>query len=180
MPEIEIRPAHEDDIPDLIKIDHNYSSDYVWQIDIQNSRYEGNINIEFRQACLPRPIQVAYPKSPQSLLEDWTLRSGILVAIYHQIKVGYISLQLNKIPKTTWVSDLVVDNFYRRKGIGTALILAAFEWANQFETSNLILEMQPKNYPAFKLAQKLGFEFNGFCNRYYMNKDIGLFFQKAI
>jgi hypothetical protein len=33
MPEIEVRPAIEADIPTLVKIDHSYTSDHVWQMD---------------------------------------------------------------------------------------------------------------------------------------------------
>ena len=180
MPEIEIRPANKDDIPTLIEIDHHYKSDYVWQMDFQNSSSDGQTSIKFRQVRLPRSILMDYPKSPLDLLEDWADRSGILVATYNKKIVGYISFILNNIPQTTWVSDLAVDDFYRRKGIGTALILAALDWAKQMETENLVLEMQPKNYPAIQLAQKLGFDFNGFSNFYYTNHDIGLFFRKSV
>jgi len=180
MPEIEIRPAKEEDIPSLTKIDHHYKSDHVWQMDFQNSCSDGQISIKFRQVRLPRSNIVEYPKPPKSLLDDWADRSGILVATYNKKIVGYISFILNYVPQTTWISDLAVDDFYRRKGIGTALVLAALEWAKQMKTRNLVLEMQLKNYPAIQLAQKLGFDFNGFCNFYYTNHDIGLFFRKSV
>ena len=35
MPEIEIRAANTDDIHALTALDHNFASDYVWQMDIQ-------------------------------------------------------------------------------------------------------------------------------------------------
>ena len=34
MPEIQIRPASEGDIPALAALDHSYSSDFVWQMEI--------------------------------------------------------------------------------------------------------------------------------------------------
>jgi ribosomal protein S18 acetylase RimI-like enzyme len=180
MPEIEIRPTLAEDIPFLIKIDHNYISDHVWQIELENTSREIKALMNFRQVRLPRPTKVEYPKSPKALLEDWDSRSDILVARYQQKCVGYISLSLEKLPNTTWVTDLVVDEFFRRKGIGTALVLSALDWAYQFETSSLVLEMQPKNFPAIQFAIKLGFELNGFYNNYYANNDIGLFFRKAL
>jgi len=180
MPEIEIRPKLPEDIPFLLKIDHNYISDHVWQIEQENRSPEIKALMQFRQVRLPRPIRIQYPKSLDELFEDWGSISDILVAIYQQRCVGFISLSLEKLPGSTWVTDLVVEELFRRKGIGTALVLSALEWAYQFETSCLVLEMQPKNYPAIQFALKLGFVLNGFYNNYYSNNDIGLFFRKSL
>jgi ribosomal protein S18 acetylase RimI-like enzyme len=75
---------------------------------------------------------------------------------------------------------LVVIRRLRRQGIGSALILAAQEWGMQHDTRRLVLEMQPKNYPAIQMAHKLGFELCGYNDRYYANNDIALFFGKSI
>jgi ribosomal protein S18 acetylase RimI-like enzyme len=48
----------------------------------------------------------------------------------------------------------------------------------QKNNRRIILEMQPKNYPAIKLTQKLGFELCGYNDHYYANQDIALFFSK--
>ena len=68
----------------------------------------------------------------------------------------------------------------RRQGIGSALLLATHEWGLAHESRNLVLEIQPKNYPAIRMAQKLGFEFCGYNDRYFANRDIGLFFAKSL
>jgi len=57
------------------------------------------------------------------------------------------------------VTDLVVDQDLRRQGIGSALLLAAAEWATGMDCQTLFLEMQPKNFPMIRMADKLGFEF---------------------
>jgi ribosomal protein S18 acetylase RimI-like enzyme len=180
MPEIEIRPASEKDIESLVEIDHHYFSDHVWQIEFQNSYENEQISVNFRQVHLPRLIKVDYPRPRKFLQESWSESSGILAASYNEQVVGYIRLLLNKASNTTWVSDLAVAEMYRRQGIGSTLVLAAIDWANQMETHNLVLEMQPKNYPAIQMAKKLGFEFSGFSNRYYANHETGLFFCKAL
>ena len=81
-------------------------------------------------------------------------------------------------PNTTWVTDLVVLRRQRRQGIGTALLLASQDWALQKKNRRIILEMQPKNFPAISLAQKLGFDLCGYNDHYYTNQDIALFFSK--
>ncbi|HEX7972821.1 MAG TPA: GNAT family N-acetyltransferase [Anaerolineales bacterium] len=176
MPEIQIRPATPADLPAMIAIDPDYVSDYVWQMEIQAE--ENQVKVSFREVRLPRSVRVDYPRLPANLKQDWDQRSGLLVAILGEEVVGYASLMLNLAPLTAWVTDLVVMRRLRRQGIGSALLLAAEEWASQHNSRHLVIEMQPKNYPAIHMAQKLGFDFCGYNDRYYPNHDIGLFFGK--
>lgn len=177
MPAIEIRPATANDIPSLVSIDHHYTSDHVWQMDLQVD--EGQVGMHFRKTRLPRPVRVEYPRPPEELVDTWTQRSGLLVAVYQSEPVAYISMMQSVIPLTTLVVDLTVHERLRRQGIGSALVLAALEWASaQSGTRRLILEFQPKNFPAISLAQKLGFDFCGYTDHYFENQDIALFFSK--
>lgn len=178
MPEIEIRPAISTDIRALMAIDHGYTSDFVWQMEIQAE--DSAISVNFREVRLPRSVRVEYPRSPQTLAEEWTARAGLLVALLEEEAVGYAALMLNIAPLTAWMTDLVVKRRVRRQGIGSLLVLAAQEWGLQHDCRQLVLEMQTKNYPAIHLAQKLGFDFCGYNDRYYANHDIGLFFSKAL
>jgi GNAT superfamily N-acetyltransferase len=178
MPEIEIRPANPADIPLLAAIDHDYSSDFVWQMELQSE--EGQVGVSFRQVRLPRSVRVDYPRPPANLRNDWSQRSGLLVALLEGQAIAYTSLMLNIAPATTWVSDLAVIRRLRRQGVGSALVLAAQDWARQHGTYRIIIEMQPKNYPAICMAQKLGFDFCGYNDRYFANHDIALFFGKSL
>jgi len=179
MPEIEVRPAISSDIPTLTSLDHNYTTTHVWQMVFQSEHEEGQM-INFRRVRLPRPVRVEYPRSPHSLATDWEQRSGIIVALFEGQAIGYVSLMLNKIPTAAWVTDLVVARHLRRQGIGSVLLLASLEWAANTASSYLVLEMQPKNFPAILLAQKLGFEFCGYNDLYYPDHEIGIFFQKSV
>lgn len=185
MPEIQIRPVISSDVSVLATLDHHYSSNYIWQLDLQIGRLDDTSgepvrSVNFRQVRLPRNVRVEYPRSPKNLLDDWSFRSGLLTAVYRDEPVGYTSLMLGFSPLSTWVTDLVVHRPLRRQGIGSALVLAAMEWAVNMETRNLILEMQPKNYPAVCLALKMGFELCGYNDRYYANQETGLFFGKVL
>jgi GNAT superfamily N-acetyltransferase len=83
-------------------------------------------------------------------------------------------------PQTAWITDLAVVHRLRRQGVASALILAAQQWARQKGYHRLVLEMQPKNYPAICMALKLGFDLCGYNDRYYPNHDIALFFAKFL
>lgn len=177
MPEIEIRAAMESDIPALTQIDHSYQSEYVWQMELR--REENDLVAAFREVRLPRPVKVDYPRFPRALLEDWKQRSGLLVALMANQVVGYISLMEGISPSALWVTDLAVTRPQRRQGIGSALVLAAQEWALQRgKYPRLVLEMQPKNHAAIRMSQKLGFEFCGYDDHHYGNYDAALFFAK--
>lgn len=180
MPEIEIRPAIASDISVLANLDHSYISEFVWQLELNIPTSHEEIKVHFRRVRLPRAVRVEYPRPPGNLINDWTRRSGILVALYQREPVGYIALSLLLTQATTWVNDLAVAPRLRRQGIGSALVLAALDWAAQMDTQTLILEMQPKNYPAIQMARKLGFDFCGYNDRYYVRHEIGIFFGKAV
>lgn len=178
MPEIQIRPAISSHVNDLISIDHSYTSSYVWQMEIQQSKDQ--VSARFRKVHLPRSVRVKYPRPFRKLPDDWTERSGLLVAIHDETPVGYVSLDLSIAPGTAWITDLVVKRRMRRQGIASVLVLAAREWGVHHDCRNMVLEMQPKNHPAIQLASKLGFVFCGYNDRYYANGDIGLFFTKNL
>lgn len=194
MPEIEIRPALASDIPALIALDHNYFSDHIWQLEISTNMEETPMiqkgyGIQFRQVRLPRQVRVEYPRDPRALTDTWKQRSiapaALLVAILEGEPIGYTSLAPAAYaslasPLSMWITDLVVSRPLRHRGIGSALALAAMEWADHMESQNLIVEMQPKNYPAIQLAQKLGFEFCGYNDRHYAQNEIGIFFGKLL
>lgn len=178
MPEIQIRPAVVEDIPTLIDLDHSYVSDHVWQMEIRQE--EKDVSIAFRQMQLPRSVRVDYPRAPAALAKNWEQRSALLVAELQGELIGYISMMQEIAPLSTWVTDLMVMRRLRRQGVGSALILASQQWARHKGSRRLVLEMQPKNYPAICMAQKLGFDLCGYNDRYYPNHDIALFFAKSL
>ena len=179
MPEIEIRPALEEHIETLIKIDHNYTSDHVWQMDPQY--VPGRIGAAFHEVRLPRLAKVEYPRPAKAFKNNWDSYSGVLVALHSDKPVGYTSLVENMIPITTLMLDLVVDPKLRRQGIGSALALAALEWVKvKTKSQRLVLGMQTKNFPAINLAQRLGFDYCGYIDHYYPNRDIAIFFTKWV
>lgn len=177
--QVSIRAGGEDDMPVLMGLDHGYSTEYVWQMEIDQARPK--MGASFREARLPRAMQVAYPRSKETLQSNWKVQAAFLVAENaQQQSIGYASLVTGMAPGAAWLTDLVVGASQRRKGVGSRLVLAAQAWAREHGNERLVLEMQSKNHPAIKLAQKLAFEFAGYNDRYYENQDIALFFAKRL
>ncbi len=178
MPEVQIRPAVATDIPVLVTIDHAGQTDYVWQMDLQ--REEGQLGAIFREIRLPHSVPVPYPRELTALPDSWNRRSGMLVAMIGGQVIGYVRMSDLILPRTAWLTDIVVSPRFRRQGVGSALILAAQTWAVGRENDRALLEMTTKNTPMIGMARKLGYEFCGYNDLYYENQDIALFFGRSI
>ena len=178
MTELQIRPTVATDLTRLMGIEHAVMSESVWQLEFR--RDTGQVSTTFREVRLPRAIQVQYPHDRFSLADDWVNRSMMYTALMGDDPVGYTSMLERGTSSTVWILDLVTDLPHRRKGVAVALLAAGQAWAESRAHRRLILEVQSKNLPAIRLAQKSGFEFCGYNDNYYPNKDVALFFAKVL
>ena len=178
MADTQLRPTVATDLSRLMNFDHTATSEAVWQLELR--RETGQINASFREVRLPRSITVTYPHDPFALADDWTKRSMMYSAFIGQDPVGYISLLERGTSSVVWVTDLVVQVANRRSGVASALLAAAQAWAGTRAHRRIIIEMQSKNLPAIRLAQKFGYEFCGYNDQYYLTQDVALFFVKIL
>lgn len=178
MPAIEIRPALLEDLNAIVQLKQTYQTTAVWQMERMPG--EADFHVGFREVRLPRTIKVEVPNQPEFTTVTFTQPSGLLVATIPEGVVGYILVREQSIPKTAWVEGLTVREDLRRKGIGSALVVAAQDWARSRRLMRIVLEMQSKNIPAIHMALGLGYEFCGYHDQYYANRDIALFFGKFL
>jgi ribosomal protein S18 acetylase RimI-like enzyme len=73
--------------------------------------------------------------------------------------VGTLTLVLFRIPtgKRAWIEDVVVDQAYRRQGIGAALTRAAVEHAQAAGARTVDLTSRPSREVANHMYRRLGF-----------------------
>ncbi len=178
MPEFQIRPTLATDLPRLMGMNHSISSEFVWQLELR--REAGQILARFREIKLPRPTNLAYPHDPYSLADEWVRKAMMFTALAGELPVGYISLLEHGAASIAWISDLVVETGTRRQGVASLLLAASQDWALSRSHKRLMLEMQSKNIPAIRLAQKFGFEFCGYNDHYYPTQDVALFFSRSL
>lgn len=177
MPEIQIRPAAAPDIKTLLTLEHSAETDYVWQLDVR--REPSQVEVSLREVRLPRSVPLVYPRSTEKLAEEWA-KTNMLVALIAEKPVAYLRMTDQVVPGTVWITDLVVGRAHRREGIGAALVIAAHTWATQMGNRRAVLETQSKNSAAVRLAQKLGYEFCGYNDQYYVTRDVALFFGRLL
>jgi len=167
-----------EDIRACTALEHHWTTDHVWQMDAREQ--SDGMQLAFRSVRLPRTLRARYPRSVDELSSRWENGEPILVAEDGDRIVGYLHLILEDQEGGGWARNLAVASRQRRRGIGTALLQAAANWLRQRNLNRLTLEMTTKNYPAICLAQKLGFGFCGYNDRYYASQDIALFFSKSL
>ncbi len=178
MTELQIRPTIATDLSRLMAMDHSIRSESVWQLELR--REAGQITAAFREVRLPRTISLSYPHNPFALADDWVRRSMMYTAVIDPDPIGYVSLLERGTASSVWITDLVVSAMHRRQGVGSRLLASAQQWAQERSHRRLILEMQSKNVPAIRMAQKFGYEFCGYNDHYYLTQDVALFFAKAL
>ena len=178
MTSFEIRSASANDLPRLMALDHSCMSDYVWQLELRSE--PKRVSVNFHEVRLPRSVKVTYPRDPVSLVEAWDKRDKVLVAWEEDIPVGYVGAVEDDASSTIRVVDLVVSPTVRRRGAASALLTAVQAWAEERGARRILLEMQSKNHPCIRLAQKFGYEFCGYNDQYYPTQDVALFFGRAL
>ena len=179
MPEVAIRPALSTDLPVLVGIAPTFQTARVWQMD--RNFDEGQFAVHFREIRLPRPVKVEYPRSSSQIFGDhWQEDQVFLVAVLGNELVGFVRLSEMMAPRTVWIKDLVVREEARNQGIGTSLVVATQDWGMERSHRRVTIEMQSKNFPGITLARKLGYDFNGYNDQYYLNQDIALFFTRSL
>jgi len=103
--------------------------------------------------------------------------SKYIIAKINDEIVGFAGISI--IIDTADITNIVVKNSFRGRGISTLLLKNIIEIAKSNNCNTINLEVNINNQPAINLYQKLGFNQNGLRKNYYDGQD-GLLFTKSI
>lgn len=175
-----IRDALESDLDPCLELDHRYSSDYVWQMSIDETT--GQQQITFKTQRLPRTLETEYKTNLERLKLALPPEQCFLVVIARsdQAPLGYLTMRHDEAYHTGLIQDIVVSEPFRRRQIGTRLLGAARQWAKEHHINQLTVECTTQNHPGILFCQKAGFAFCGYNDRYFPDHDIAIFFSQAL
>ncbi len=99
--------------------------------------------------------------------------AAVFVAEEEGCIVGRLSIARDQHPASLHVADLglMVAASHRRRGIGSALLDAAVEWAREAGVRKLELHVFPWNDAAIKLYERYGFVKEGYRRAHYRRGD---------
>ena len=105
-----------------------------------------------------RPAQSArgYRKA---FRRSWTPEEANIVAVAEDRVIGHLNVSREENPVTRHVASLgmAVERQWRRRGVGSALLEAALEWAHSVGVEKLALTVYPDNDAARALYRRFGF-----------------------
>jgi RimJ/RimL family protein N-acetyltransferase len=99
--------------------------------------------------------------------------AAVFVADDDGVVVGRLSVARDQHPASRHVADLglMVAATHRRRGIGTALLQAAVDWARDADVRKLELHVFPYNKGAIALYEQFGFVQEGYRRAHYRRGD---------
>ncbi len=178
--QLTFRDAVEEDLAYCLALDSSFETDYVWQMTVQDSGEE--IQINCRRQRLPRQLNAQHHVDEQQLMTALWRDSCFVVIEDKRAKhlLGYITMRVDAAGRVAYLQDLVIDPMVRRRSLGARLVHVAKVWASEFRLQQIIFEIPMTNYPAIRFARSQGFAFCGFNDHHFANREIALFFSLSV
>lgn len=120
-----------------------------------------------------KPLEEVREKTFEDrLFEDHVEEPRVFAALVSNKQVGWIELGSHKWNNRMRVWEFLVEEEFRRRGIGTLLMKHAAKITKEKGARMLVLETQTCNVPAISFYLKFGFELIGFDATAYSNEDL--------
>ncbi|MFN8533764.1 MAG: GNAT family N-acetyltransferase [Dehalococcoidia bacterium] len=146
----------EDDVLACLDLDPGYCTDGVWQLERHD--WGDETSLRLRPATLPRPRNIdGFPIEPP--LDERLERASLALLLEDAQIVAYILLREDH--RCASVDMLVVDQAWRRLGLGARLLGEARDWARRRGYRILEATVEARNYPAIRFLHRQGFTIRG-------------------
>lgn len=86
--------------------------------------------------------------------------------------IGLLDVEIEPAQGVGRVWNLLIDERYRQRGIGTELIKRARDFARANDCRAITVETQATNWPALNFYVKMGFQICGLDDHLYTNEDL--------
>jgi ribosomal protein S18 acetylase RimI-like enzyme len=169
------RPLVEEHIPRLAEIRGEYLSDRCARVSRRGESPE--VSLALRVECLPTPFRSQglsiIRRKDQEEVRGRMGPGSLQLAVEEDGRlIALLDSEVESWRRVLRVWNLLVDQEYRRQGIGTELMGRAEQFGIQHHCRALSVETQATNWPALCFYLKLGFEVCGVDDHYYTNRDL--------
>jgi ribosomal protein S18 acetylase RimI-like enzyme len=151
----------------LKEISSNYSSSHYYDLSVLDE--SGSWKVELTRRAFEQSLNKNYHGK---LFEDHIEEPRVFAALLGDRQVGWIELGYEKWNNRMRIWEFLVEEKFRKRGIGTLLMNYAIKFAMEKRARMLVLETQTNNATAINFYLSFGFEFIGFDIAAYSNEDI--------
>jgi ribosomal protein S18 acetylase RimI-like enzyme len=151
------------------RLEFHYVSNSYYDVEIAHS--ESSFQVTF----IKRPYDTPFEKMPDDtdkLFQPWWDDVKAWGVIEDNKLIAGIETAVEEWSNRLIVTELWVDDAYRRRGIGTALMDIALQRAKDEKRRVLMLETQSRNENAIAFYLAYGFTLIGFDACAYQNNDL--------
>jgi ribosomal protein S18 acetylase RimI-like enzyme len=151
----------------LREIASKYSSYYYYEVSV--FQIHGSWRVELTHRAFESRLGKSYHGK---LFEDHVNEPRVFSAVSSDKQVGWIELGYDKWNNRMRIWEFLVEEEFRRRGIGTLLMKHAVKIAGDKGARMLVLETQTNNATAIEFYLNFGFQLIGFDLAAYSNEDI--------
>ncbi len=172
-PAITLRLARISDIEECATLDAGYITDKAWQLweerDVLGSE---DLSLVLRTIRLPRTRVVNPPRPTAELEAEWDSTDLFVVAEVERV-VAFICATVRR--EVAHIDRLTVDTSFRRSGVATHLLSAAYAWAEENGCTTLLATAPAKNFPVISLLHARGYRICGYNERHLPSGEVALY-----
>ncbi|MFZ4929893.1 GNAT family N-acetyltransferase [Chryseobacterium sp. Mn2064] len=172
---MEIRKLEKLSIDPSLHWGHNgYVTEKIYSV--SSIEFAGSFEFILKEKSLP--YSKTWKNSPEELEElNSLIEKGNSFGAYKDDKLaGWIISEHRVWNNSFYIENILVDEKYRREGIGIMLIKNIIKEARKLNCRVIELETQNTNYPAIQFYRRMGFNITGLNTRLYNHsEEIALF-----
>lgn len=173
---MEYSPLEEAYLPRLREIRAEYVSDrYVRVVHARSEWCEAAIQLrgeELEEPFRSQGFSIVREKDVDEIKSRMGQQALQLVVQEDGRLIAFLDAEVESWRRVLKVWNLLVDEQYRRQGIGTTLLQRATEFATTNNCRAISVEAQATNWPALCFYTKMGFEICGVDDHFYTNRDL--------
>lgn len=149
------------------KLKYEYTTDQHYHLRISHSKKSWTVKLVLKPYS--QPLKKHFEGE---LFADFVEEPRAFAALLNRKQVGWIETGYHKWNNRVRIWQFLVEEKYRRRGIGSQLMQRAITLAREKDARMIILETQGCNVKAIQFYLTLGFRLIGFDTAAYSNKDM--------